>query len=75
MDSIVPKVWLDSEKDWVVIAKSCVAELIGTLFLVLVGCGSCYNADGDFVRYYFFFNFNFMYENRVAKKKKIMISC
>jgi len=50
MDSIVPKVWLDSEKDWVVIAKSCVAELIGTLFLVLVGCGSCYKADDDFVR-------------------------
>ena len=51
MDSIVPKVWLDSEKDWVVIAKSCVAELIGTLFLVLVGCGSCYEANNDFVRY------------------------
>ena len=51
MDSIVPKVWLDSEKDWVVIAKSCVAELIGTLFLVLVGCGSCYEANADYVRY------------------------
>ena len=68
MDSIVPKVWLDSEKDWVVIAKSCVAELIGTLFLVLVGCGSCYKADDDFVRYQFFFYD--MFENRVAKKKK-----
>ena len=50
MDSIVPKIWLDGEQDRVVIAKSCVAELIGTLFLVLVGCGSCYNANNDFVR-------------------------
>ena len=55
MDSIVPKLWTD-EKDrdgkinWIGIAKSCVAELIGTLFLVLVGCGSCYNANNDFVR-------------------------
>ena len=58
MDSIVPKLWTD-EKDregkinWIGIAKSCVAELIGTMFLVLVGCGSCYNHSPkltDFVR-------------------------
>lgn len=24
-----------------------IAELIGTMFLVLVGCGSCFKADGD----------------------------
>lgn len=37
-------------------AKHCTAELIGTLFLVLIGCGSCLGANGpensptDFVR-------------------------
>ena len=36
------------------LAKSVVAEIIGTLFLVLIGCGSCYEAgngnDTDIVR-------------------------
>merc|ERR1719510_740358 len=40
----------DGKINWIGIAKSCVAELIGTMFLVLVGCGSCYNANNDFVR-------------------------
>jgi len=30
--------------------RSCAAEVIGTLFLVLIGCGACLNHAGDFVR-------------------------
>lgn len=32
------------------IVQSLLAEMLGTMFLVLVGCGSCYDAKGDFVR-------------------------
>jgi len=30
--------------------RACAAEVIGTLFLVLVGCGACLNHGNDFVR-------------------------
>lgn len=30
--------------------RSCAAEVIGTLFLVLIGCGACLNHEKDFVR-------------------------
>ena len=30
--------------------RACAAEVIGTLFLVLVGCGACLNHENDFVR-------------------------
>jgi len=30
--------------------RSCAAEAIGTLFLVLIGCGACLNHEKDFVR-------------------------
>ena len=30
--------------------RSCAAEVIGTLFLVLIACGACLNHGGDFVR-------------------------
>ena len=28
--------------------RSCAAEVIGTLFLVLIGCGACLNHEKDF---------------------------
>ena len=30
--------------------RSCAAEVIGTLFLVLIGCGACLNHEKDYVR-------------------------
>jgi len=37
-------------KNVIKLGKSLVAEMIGVMFLVLVGCGSCYKANDDYVR-------------------------
>jgi len=50
--SIFPYVGLDEVKgksNVMNTMRSCAAEVIGTLFLVLIGCGSCYGTP-DFVR-------------------------
>ena len=51
MADMLPYIGVDEAKAVVPLLKSLIAELIGTLFLVLVGCGSCMggNAD-DYVR-------------------------
>ena len=43
----MPYVGVDEAKKFPDILFKLVAEMIGTMFLVLVGCGSCLNADGD----------------------------
>jgi len=40
-----PYVGLEETKDWKKTCKSLMAELLGTMFLVLVGCGSCYEGQ------------------------------
>ncbi len=53
VSSIIPYLGTEevSGKENIVAAmKACAAELVGTLFLVLVGCGSCMGASADFVR-------------------------
>lgn len=32
------------------IIQCLIAEMLGTMFLVLVGCGACHNAANDYVR-------------------------
>ena len=39
---------VDDLKDWKRFLKSLVAELLGTMFLVLVGCGSALNWKTSF---------------------------
>lgn len=48
--SVLPYLGVDEVKPIPSLLKSLLAETIGTMFLVLVGCGSCYNHNGDFVR-------------------------
>lgn len=55
--SVVPYIGINevSGKESIILtARSCAAELLGTLFLVLIGCGSCLGATpespADFVR-------------------------
>ena len=43
----VPYVGVDEAKKFPDILFKLVAEMIGTMFLVLVGCGSCFGAGGD----------------------------
>ena len=40
----------DNEVKDIKIIKCLVAEMLGTMFLVLIGCGSCMQNPGDFVR-------------------------
>lgn len=40
----------DNEVKTIKIVNSLVAEMLGTMFLVLVGCGACHDANNDFVR-------------------------
>jgi len=40
----------DNEVKTIKIVNSLVAEMLGTMFLVLVGCGACHEANNDFVR-------------------------
>ena len=37
----LPELGLEELKDWKKTIKCLIAELIGVLFLVLVGCGAC----------------------------------
>jgi len=39
---IVPYVGVEEVKNWKALVPALVAEMIGTLLLVLIGCGSCY---------------------------------
>merc|ERR1711862_240044 len=43
----MPYVGVDEAKKFPDILFKLVAEMIGTMFLVLVGCGSCFGAGGD----------------------------
>merc|ERR1739836_158689 len=43
----VPYVGVEEAKKFPDILFKLVAEMIGTMFLVLVGCGSCFGAGGD----------------------------
>ena len=45
----IPYVGVSEVKN-IKIINSLVAEMLGTMFLVLIGCGSCVNHGGDFVR-------------------------
>merc|ERR1711953_148348 len=47
----VPYVGVDEAKKFPDILFKLVAEMIGTMFLVLVGCGSCFGAGGDDAAY------------------------
>ena len=47
---IVPYVGVEEVKNWKALVPALVAEMIGTLLLVLIGCGSCYN-DAPPVQY------------------------
>jgi len=40
----------DNEVKTIKIVNSLLAEMLGTMFLVLIGCGACHNANNDFVR-------------------------
>lgn len=49
--NFLPYLGLDEIKQVVLLLKSLAAELIGTLMLVLIGCGSCLGGpSADFVR-------------------------
>eukprot|EP00095_Tigriopus_kingsejongensis_P002445 maker-scaffold380_size190731-snap-gene-0.43 protein:Tk02445 transcript:maker-scaffold380_size190731-snap-gene-0.43-mRNA-1 annotation:"aquaporin" len=51
MADFLPYIGIDEAKQVVPLIKSLIAELIGTLMLVLVGCGSCLGGpSADFVR-------------------------
>ena len=50
----LPYLWItpagDNEVKDLKILKCLTAEMLGTMFLVLIGCGSCIEHNGDFVR-------------------------
>lgn len=51
MADLLPYLGVDEAKDVVPLIKSLIAELIGTLMLVFIGCGSCLGGDNaEFVR-------------------------
>jgi hypothetical protein len=53
MSSVVPYVGVEEvsgKTNIIKTLKACTAEFIGTLFLVLVGCGSCLGSEANFVR-------------------------
>ena len=41
LSDILPKVSIDDVKDWRSLMPKLIAEMIGTMLLTLIGCGSC----------------------------------
>ena len=51
MTAYLPYIGIDEILDnKILLVKSLVAELFGTLFLCLIGIGSCMGGEADFVR-------------------------